>query len=719
MDSFNIVAFLNRNFPDENALSDLSPFHANINDTISSLECELSHAVQDQAESSHLAMEQVELAKLNIRSLQSTIHDIRLKADSSESMVQEICRDIKQLDVAKRHLQLTLDTQKRLHMLLSATRQLEELAETFEYQQCAHLIESSLELLVPFRTYTNIRSLEDIRNRVSAVSQTLEDQITMDFQISARLVDLDQSPRECANLEMACLVMVALEKQAKIIQQLCDQEMDVYDALFGEEGQAFELVHAERRYVWFARYVAKCRATIQRIFPHSWRVEIALARAFAQHTKSHLLVLLNREEHDVPTLLKTYQHTVQFEKKASQEYDPNFLGIITSSFDPYMSAYVALERKNMDDMIEQVTSTERVDRAGPLPVFSSSVNMFVYIRSAMERCTALTNGQTLFHLKSEFQSCLRTYAHRLELKFEKSNKVDDKDGRKHHPNPTMEEEICFVINTCEYCAETLSPLEDKLRQVIASAFEDAIDLGNEIETFQTVAMKAMKSLLESLERQVYPVLGQIPKLVHQSQGLEHTVGDSSDYTVQVEQILRSVVPVVRDMLSGLYFTNFCDQCATALLKHVLTEILKCTRLSATWTQQLLLDTAALKTIFMDLPHIGPPDRTLTMPAISSRYLKLVQHEIGHIEVMLKLIGTPEDKLLESFRLMWPTGEARDLLQILAAKGLSKREQHLTLERFGLEHNGVAEHPAVAPQLSTSMFATENLKRNMKSRFGFN
>ena len=33
-------------------------------------------------------------------------------------MVQEICRDIRQLDYAKRHLQTTITALKRLHMLV-------------------------------------------------------------------------------------------------------------------------------------------------------------------------------------------------------------------------------------------------------------------------------------------------------------------------------------------------------------------------------------------------------------------------------------------------------------------------------------------------------------------------------------------------------------------------------------------------------------------------
>jgi len=45
------------------------------------------------------------------------INDIKLKAEQSETMVRDICGDIKSLDFAKRHLTTTITALKRIHML--------------------------------------------------------------------------------------------------------------------------------------------------------------------------------------------------------------------------------------------------------------------------------------------------------------------------------------------------------------------------------------------------------------------------------------------------------------------------------------------------------------------------------------------------------------------------------------------------------------------------
>ena len=45
------------------------------------------------------------------------MQEIKTKAEQSETMVQEICRDIKKLDFAKKHITTTITALHRLTML--------------------------------------------------------------------------------------------------------------------------------------------------------------------------------------------------------------------------------------------------------------------------------------------------------------------------------------------------------------------------------------------------------------------------------------------------------------------------------------------------------------------------------------------------------------------------------------------------------------------------
>ena len=59
-------------------------------------------------------------AKAAIEELFGKIGEIRRKAEASEVMVQEICRDIRKLDFAKQHLTHTITALRRLAMLVNA-----------------------------------------------------------------------------------------------------------------------------------------------------------------------------------------------------------------------------------------------------------------------------------------------------------------------------------------------------------------------------------------------------------------------------------------------------------------------------------------------------------------------------------------------------------------------------------------------------------------------
>lgn len=91
---------------------------------------------------------------------------------------------------------------------------------------------------------------------------------------------------------------------------------------------------------------------------------------------------------------------------------PAIVGMLSGVFEPFMGPYIAFERRNLDDLIKTAARTtgpsdDDIDRDRKLPVFSTSVNIFVYIKNSIQRCTKFTTGQTFFDLHNEYKSCLR------------------------------------------------------------------------------------------------------------------------------------------------------------------------------------------------------------------------------------------------------------------------------------------------------------------------
>ena len=123
--NFDAIEFINQNFPsdDQKSLEKIEPFVTTLSENITKLDGELSSAVQKQATAGHRAAEDIRDANQAIHELFTKIKDIKGKAEQSEVMVAEICKDIKQLDYAKRHIQETITALKRLHMVVTAVEQ--------------------------------------------------------------------------------------------------------------------------------------------------------------------------------------------------------------------------------------------------------------------------------------------------------------------------------------------------------------------------------------------------------------------------------------------------------------------------------------------------------------------------------------------------------------------------------------------------------------------
>lgn len=77
----------------------------------------LNHCVVKKSNSGTKAKEELAAATSAVQELMLKIKEIKTKAEQSETMVQEICRDIKKLDCAKKHITTTITALHRLTML--------------------------------------------------------------------------------------------------------------------------------------------------------------------------------------------------------------------------------------------------------------------------------------------------------------------------------------------------------------------------------------------------------------------------------------------------------------------------------------------------------------------------------------------------------------------------------------------------------------------------
>ena len=129
----------------------------------------------------------------------------------------------------------------------------------------------------------------------------------------------------------------------------------------------------------------------------------------------------------------------------------------------------------------------------------------------------------------------------------------------------------------------------------------------------------------------------------------------------ISSILCGEYPAIRNLLSRVYFRNFCDRMAMTLPPRFLDCVARCKRVNEMSAQQMLLDLHSLKTLFLQLPtvqqnetdemkYVIPP--TLGRGGgVTRRYTKFVNKAVDKADMMLKLLGTPVAYLASSMHNM--------------------------------------------------------------------
>lgn len=388
-----------------------------------------------------------------------------------------------------------------------------------------------------------------------------------------------------------------------------------------------------------------------------------------------------------------------------EETESGFLGLahaaisggISGVFDKFLGAYVTLVRQNLDETVHRLvqdeeasssmasnenddssssSTTNRVEGHNG-KVYSSATGMFVFVKNSIKQCIALSNGHTFLLLAEEFQAVMQHYADILKARCPPETSSQPLGYRL---APNMEIQVSLIINTAEYCAEVAPQLKQMIAAKIIPSLANKIDYAEVEDQYLDLVAHGVKVLVYGLLDRLEP---SFRTLMNMNWASFANVGEESAYLLSMNHVLVDAIPKVKRALSTSYFQNFCTKLATEILSRFQDSIIKSKRISDMATQQLLLDTYSLKTLLLALPSLNPAEPLNKAPPPNPVYAKLIAGKAAHIEMMLKLVGTPEEMLVERFRMLWPDGQMADLQMLMALKGTKRNDQQVILEMFGL------------------------------------
>ena len=133
-----------------------------------------------------------------------------------------------------------------------------------------------------------------------------------------------------------------------------------------------------------------------------------------------------------------------------------FKGCISECFEPYLKSYSESEERKIMEAIENQMSADKLETID-YTIFGSSLHLFKNIKGSLKRCLSFSTSKALFDLHTIFKNVFRYYAkllkrhlpQKLGTELEKVSLTDE-----------IELKACIVINTCEYCLETIPGLHN-------------------------------------------------------------------------------------------------------------------------------------------------------------------------------------------------------------------------------------------------------------------
>ncbi|KAJ9174311.1 hypothetical protein P3X46_017348 [Hevea brasiliensis] len=752
MDKASALEYINQMFPTEASLSGVEPLMQKIHSEIRHVDAGILAAVRQQSNSRTKAKEDLAAATHAVEELMYKIREIKTKAEQSETMVQEICRDIKKLDFAKKHITTTITALHRLTMLVSAVEQLQIMASKRQYKEAAAQLEAVNQLCSHFEAYRDIPKITELREKFKNIKQILKSHVFSDFSSLGTGKETEET-NLLQHLSEACLVVDALEPSVReeLVNNFCSRELTSYEQIF-EGAELAKLDKTERRYAWIKRRI-RTNEEIWRIFPSSWHVPYRLCIQFCKKTRKQLEGILDnvKEKPDVGTLLLALQRTLEFEdelaekfgggsssreigneieeigkdsnsqsvsdirkkyerKLAANQGEPeekdenkdlsvpgagfNFRGIISSCFEPHLTIYVELEQKTLMENLDKLVQEETwdIEEGSQNNVLSSSMQLFLIIKRSLKRCSALTKNQTLFNLFKVFERILKAYVAKLKARLPKGGVgiVAAATGMDGQIKMSDRDErvICYIINSAEYCRKTSGELAESVSKIIDPQLAAGVDMSAVEEEFSGLITEALMTLVHGLETKFD---SEMVTMTRVPWGTLESVGDQSEYVNGINMILTSSIPVLGSLLSPVHFQYFLDKLASSLGPRFYANIFKCKHISETGAQQMLLDTQAVKTILLEIPSLG------RQTSGAASYSKFVSREMSKAEALLKVILSPIDSVADTYRALLPEGTPMEFQRILELKGLKKADQQSILDDFN-KHGPAITQPSIAPSV---------------------
>lgn len=436
-----------------------------------------------------------------------------------------------------------------------------------------------------------------------------------------------------------------------------------------------------------------------------------------------------------------------------------FRGVISMSFEGYMYLYVenqqAIVQNRFVELLQQETWT--VDEQAQSKVFASARGLFDTLSKVRQRVQNLNQSQAFFEIFGIFQRYLSEYADKLKQKLDQVELASQR-------GTTVADEItcCVMINTAQYCASMVETIQKIVQQEISEKFKTNVDLEKERVKFTLIIAQAREVLTKLIALAIDPAFIEMMRTQWDRFTAETSVLDASSYVSVCSDYFYEHMPMFRNYIMDTnvfrtdtsevgpnYFQIICDSILSYVPKRFEQALFACRKLNEAATQQLVTDFAQFRKMLEMLPTMVRNDANgdsssasgsagisssgasslsssqkvsgSSVPVASQAYLKRVRRETEPVEKKLKVIWTPADMLVDTFKALLPNSPDTEFVAIMQLKGIPFAEQHALLDAFGTAKDSRSRELVTRDWVNSSKNALDSTTQTVKdalSRLNF-
>ena len=212
-------------------------------------------------------------------------------------------------------------------------------------------------------------------------------------------------------------------------------------------------------------------------------------------------------------------------------------------------------------------------------VMSSSTELFSFYRLTLTQCSKLSAGSPLVELSKVFAKYLDQYAQQILFYYISERPSGQTPSR----TPSIEDTI-IVLNTADYCYNTCTQLEEKIKSRVDEGFRSSIDLQSQADAFMGIASAAVRGLVRKVEVDLEPSWREMRNTGWSK--LE-SVGDQSSYVGELLGKFKSrSAEILVSLHKQQYARAFCDNLVESLMHSFVANIIQCRPISEVGAEQV-------------------------------------------------------------------------------------------------------------------------------------